>query len=286
MGWKSEENGSKRQRRRNGAVDFKLPSLILLLPVLQLLPLVASLQLQHSTCLRSSLTAIYSASSRGCRASSSTSIKSGSLNIFPAAVTSSAPNLSLPRTLSQIEIRRATVRDFPAIASTRKTIIFVPKQGGGNGAGVVRRALENASSQEEREMLSKIPYLVTGQAIAFIAIGKPKISLGGSGSSRVIGTVDVFERDREGPSLPRRLFLKNMIVDPDFRRQGLARRLLARTEDHAREVGIKEIHLEVLANNEAAKALYEEQGFEYTRGPLDSLWRLLKIGKVTMTKRL
>ena len=164
----------------------------------------------------------------------------------------------------------------------------MPKQGGGNGAGIVRRALDKATSKEEREILSKIPYLVTEQAIAFIAVGRPSLSGGSSSCSkpRVVGTVDVFEREAEGPILPRRLFLKNMIVDENFRRQGFARRLLGRVEEHAKERGIRDVYLEVLANNEGAMRLYEKQGFEFTPNPVDFLWRVLRIGRVTMVKRL
>jgi|EP00624_Nannochloropsis_granulata_P005027 ribosomal protein S18 acetylase RimI-like enzyme len=206
-----------------------------------------------------------------------------------ASVTSLSP--APPLTLTQVEIRQATVRDFPAIAESRNAIIFVPKQGGGSGAGAIRRALDKATSKEEREILSKIPYLVTEQAIAFIAVGRPNLSLGGvlgssSGKPRVVGTVDVFEREAEGSALPRRLFLKNMIVDQAFRRQGFARRLLARVEEHARNKGIKDVYLEVLANNEGAMQLYTQQGFEFTSNPMELLWRVLGIGRVTMVKKL
>lgn len=62
---------------------------------------------------------------------------------------------------------------------------------------------------------------------------------------RLVGTVDVFLKEKEG-ALPRRLFLKNMIIDEAFRRQGFAKRLLARAEEHAREVGVRKVCLEVL----------------------------------------
>jgi len=77
-----------------------------------------------------------------------------------------------------------------------------------------------------------------------------------------------------------------MIVDEAFRRQGFARRLLGRVEEHAKEKGIKDIYLEVLANNEGAMRLYTQQGFEFTADPVELLWRVLRIGRVTMVKRL
>lgn len=99
-------------------------------------------------------------------------------------------------------------------------------------------------------------------------------------------SVDVLVKEAEGPSLPRRVFVKNMIVEAPFRRQGHARRLLARIEAYALEVGVEEVHLEVLCNNEGALALYESAGFEFLREPFNLLARALRIGKATMRKRV
>lgn len=139
------------------------------------------------------------------------------------------------------------------------------------------------ANEEERLVLSRVPYLLQGQAVAFLVEGRPPPP---QTAKVVAATVDVFIRDAEGPSLPRRVFIKNMIVDPAYRRQGHARRLLARVAQYAREVGVEEVHLEVLCRNEGAMALYESEGFELLREPFNLLARALKVGKVAMRKRV
>jgi ribosomal protein S18 acetylase RimI-like enzyme len=66
-----------------------------------------------------------------------------------------------------------------------------------------------------------------------------------------------------GPHPPRRLYqLYRLYVDPGYWRQGIARNLLAETEQslYDRDVGAYEA--EVLAENDRAVAFYESTGFE------------------------
>lgn len=51
-------------------------------------------------------------------------------------------------------------------------------------------------------------------------------------------------------------------VDPQFRKQGIGRRLLERAVDYARQCGCENVFLEVRTGNEAAKALYGGLGFK------------------------
>jgi ribosomal protein S18 acetylase RimI-like enzyme len=51
-------------------------------------------------------------------------------------------------------------------------------------------------------------------------------------------------------------------VDPSYRKQGVARRLLAAAEKDTRKKGAKKIRLEVSTANHAAIALYEHAGFK------------------------
>jgi ribosomal protein S18 acetylase RimI-like enzyme len=183
--------------------------------------------------------------------------------------------------LTQVEVRQATQADFATIAQTRSAVLFVPERApkaGGFQWGNTKFAV---ATEEERLVLSRVPFLVAGQAVAFLVEGRPAK---GSNARVLAAAVDVFVRNKEGPSLPRRVFIKNMIVDPAYRRQGHARRLLARVERHALEVGAAEVHLEVLCKNDAAMALYESEGFELLREPFNLLARALSIGKVTMRK--
>lgn len=72
---------------------------------------------------------------------------------------------------------------------------------------------------------------------------------------RAIGYVDFWI---VGPEIN----LLNVAVDPDCRRRGLAKDLLDRMEERAREVDAEVIFLEVRRGNEGARALYTREGYE------------------------
>jgi len=57
------------------------------------------------------------------------------------------------------------------------------------------------------------------------------------------------------------IHLLNLAVRPEYRRQGLARRLLTAMLARGREAGVETVFLEVRASNRAALALYESLGF-------------------------
>ncbi len=56
--------------------------------------------------------------------------------------------------------------------------------------------------------------------------------------------------------------LDNVVVAPDFRRKGLATRLLTALLTRARETNSERVFLEVRESNQAARALYVRLGFE------------------------
>ncbi len=57
-------------------------------------------------------------------------------------------------------------------------------------------------------------------------------------------------------------YIERLVVSPDFRRQGMARRLLSAAEDFARDTGKTSVGLHVSGNNLAALRLYEGEGYE------------------------
>ena len=74
--------------------------------------------------------------------------------------------------------------------------------------------------------------------------------------------VFVVLMQRAIPDSPREaLYIDALATAPDYRRQGVARALLAAAEDEARRLGLVRICLETEANNRAARRLYERCGF-------------------------
>ncbi|CAN0065876.1 unnamed protein product [Phaeothamnion confervicola] len=77
------------------------------------------------------------------------------------------------------------------------------------------------------------------------------------------------------------------MVLPEARRRGLARRLLAAAEEHARRRGAARCRLDVLVGNSAARQLYLSAGYEEEAvGGLGFLAGQLGMGKVEMVKDL
>jgi len=74
---------------------------------------------------------------------------------------------------------------------------------------------------------------------------------------RIVGNVTVHRRYSEKKGW----FISNLAVHPDYRRRGIARRLVSAGVQMARQRGASRISLEVRAENSAARALYAKLGF-------------------------
>jgi ribosomal protein S18 acetylase RimI-like enzyme len=61
--------------------------------------------------------------------------------------------------------------------------------------------------------------------------------------------------------MTRTWILNDLFVAPEFRRRGVARRLMESAIAHARETGAAAVELETAVDNHAAKPLYETLGF-------------------------
>lgn len=58
------------------------------------------------------------------------------------------------------------------------------------------------------------------------------------------------------------IHIMNIAVDPSFRQQGIAYRMMSRILDLARDYSVEECFLEVRENNFSARSLYDRLGFK------------------------
>jgi ribosomal protein S18 acetylase RimI-like enzyme len=63
-------------------------------------------------------------------------------------------------------------------------------------------------------------------------------------------------------SISSEAYIERLVISPEFRRQGMARRLLEAAEDFGRDAGKRTIGLHVSSNNLPALRLYENEGYE------------------------
>lgn len=66
--------------------------------------------------------------------------------------------------------------------------------------------------------------------------------------------------------------VENVYVRPSRRNEGIGEALLAAAEERLRDRGAAVVALEVLADNEAARRLYERRGYEPHRIELERRW--------------
>ncbi|PNW71507.1 hypothetical protein CHLRE_16g657150v5 [Chlamydomonas reinhardtii] len=102
------------------------------------------------------------------------------------------------------------------------------------------------------------------------ASGSSNVQLPPGQDSRLVATAsvslsaqDMLVRRLPPPNPPpaAAAYISNMAVDPKFRRQGIARALLAACEEVARGAGLREASLHVREADSAARALYDSSGY-------------------------
>ncbi|CAM9090260.1 unnamed protein product [Ectocarpus sp. 4 AP-2014] len=202
---------------------------------------------------------------------------------------------------ARVTVRRARERDYQGVAEIRGVIIPVGMSGatGFLGGKVV---IDDPAEAERRLLMAKVADLVSGESVALIALE----------GQRIVGTVDCIIRSaaatvdplgklKQQPEIPKvgettarkanEVFLKNLFVLPERRRQGIARELVNGAEVFAKQEKARTVCLDVARQNGAARELYLSCGFEETErpGPTEggmggALLRSLGMGKKYMVK--
>ncbi|MEM7219016.1 MAG: GNAT family N-acetyltransferase [Pseudomonadota bacterium] len=147
-----------------------------------------------------------------------------------------------------IDCRLATLKDAPRLAEMSRDYIET-------GLGWSWRA----------ERIAR--FITAGESVVLCAID-------GDGSPPIGFAVMEFHAEHAHLNL--------LAVDPDYRRRGVAARLLAWLEKTALIAGISTVILEVRSNNDGARRFYAERGYEqkvllprYYQGR-ESAYRLIK----------
>ncbi len=93
--------------------------------------------------------------------------------------------------------------------------------------------------------------------------------------SHISGTVEVGVRtaERYRQNHHRYVYLSNLAVSKDFRRRGVAQKLIERCEQQTVEWGYTEIHLHVMGKNERGRNLYQKLGYEVVSSEL--VWSII-----------
>jgi ribosomal protein S18 acetylase RimI-like enzyme len=96
-----------------------------------------------------------------------------------------------------------------------------------------------------------------------------------SGKSQVIGTIEVGVRNANYRQAThhRYVYISNLAVSRDFRRQGVAQKLLLDCEQLTKSWGFTEIHLHVMGDNERGRNLYQKLGYEIVSREL--VWSII-----------
>lgn len=97
------------------------------------------------------------------------------------------------------------------------------------------------------------------------------ITTNAKGEQNIAGTVEIAVRYPSVWSLDSQyVYLSNLVVKPNYRRQGVGKKLLAECDRIAVNWGYYQIFLHVLKNNEGAKQLYFTEGYRLDRS--ESNW--------------
>ncbi len=178
---------------------------------------------------------------------------------------------------SQIEIRPATIDMAPDIA---KLIMIAMTDdcclhfcGDGFGLNDFRRMMTmlvtgpNTQYSYKNTLVAVNNNQVVGIAVSYD--GGQLHQLRKAFIEHAITYIGKDHSDMDDETQAGELYLDSLAVLPDYRRMGIARRLISATKSRADELGLPCVGLLVDQGNPAGEALYKATGFHYVG---DSVW--------------
>lgn len=155
---------------------------------------------------------------------------------------------SEPRPL-RIQIRPATLADFAAIYTMHRELHVLHRDS--HLGETVRTA--SAYHQFDSVLREDLQHLLRERAaFVFVAHAGPKAA----------GYVTGKVREEPGRVLPRRGFMEDWWVEPQYRRTGLGRALVLRLRDAFKSAGCQVFESSTWASNEGARHAHRSLGFE------------------------
>lgn len=77
--------------------------------------------------------------------------------------------------------------------------------------------------------------------------------------NKIIGKMDILQKKRQGIHF---LYLERLIIHPSFRNKGIAKKFLEYAQQECKKRNLNYIDVAVREENEIAKKLYQNKGFE------------------------
>ena len=169
---------------------------------------------------------------------------------------------------SPVRVRGARSEDLPKIVAVLLTS-FYPKIGATHWFywfmqfGIredIKTRLKTPSSQYACLVAVSVESTLDAKASNETSSKRSRVMAAGT----VIGTIEISQRPCETWQFfpPKRAYLSNLAIDRAHRRQGAAKQLLHTCESVALQWGFHDIYLHVMADNQAAQALYAQAGYQ------------------------
>jgi ribosomal protein S18 acetylase RimI-like enzyme len=190
---------------------------------------------------------------------------------------------SLPESPLQMRVRSARLDDLPQLTEIL-TSSFYDRSG---WLGWLYPLFKLGISEDLRQRLrSQNAHYVCLAAIRQIL---PPTMAARTYCDCVVGTVELSQRYALPwqPIKPHHLYISNLAVHAEFRRQGVALLLLETCERVALDWGFEDLYLHVMEDNLQARQLYRKAGFEQVQSKqVDLAWLRLSPRRLLMHKPL